>query len=235
VERLGVVPYGPALQLQQERFAAVLADAAPDTLFLLEHTPVVTLGKNTGDGHVLVSAEWLQRQGLELYKTSRGGDVTYHGPGQLVGYPIVKLGDGEQDIRGYVYKLEEILIRTVADFGVTATRIEGLRGIWVEGGDRPAKIGAIGVRVARWVTMHGFALNVAPNLSHFDLIVPCGITDKGVTSLEKLLGKAPALDAVAERLVGHARTVLGREPEQVAPSPLPVLPPGFIVQDGVTL
>ncbi len=218
IERLGTVPYGPALMRQQEQHAEVLAGTAPDTLFLLEHTPVLTLGKNTGDGHVLASRELLAARGVEVFATNRGGDVTFHGPGQVVGYPIIKLGEGEQDIKRYVWHLEEILIRTVADFGITATRVDGLRGIWVGN----AKIGAIGVRIARWVTMHGFALNVACDLDYFRLIVPCGLAGKEVTSIALLSGgKAPSLPTVMNRLAMHAGDVLERELQESVATPPP--------------
>lgn len=217
VERMGRVAYGPMLALQEARHAAVADGAGPETLFLLEHEPVVTLGKNAGADHVLVSAAALAARGVELVATGRGGDVTYHGPGQIVGYPILALGEGEQDIKGYVYKLEELLIRTVADFGVTASRVEGLRGIWV-GND---KIGAIGVRIARWTTLHGFALNVATDLDGFALIVPCGIRDRGVTSLTRLCSPVPTLREVEDRIIVHASAVLGRATHEATPSPLP--------------
>ena len=217
VERMGRVAYGPMLALQEARHAAVADGAGPDTLFLLEHEPVVTLGKNAGAGNVLVSKVALAARGIELFATGRGGDVTYHGPGQIVGYPILRLGEGEQDIKGYVWKLEEILIRTVADFGVTAARVEGLRGIWV-GND---KIGAIGVRIARWTTLHGFALNVTTDLDGFRLIVPCGIHDRGVTSLARLCSPVPGLRAVEDRIIVHASAVLGRATREAPASPLP--------------
>lgn len=217
VERMGRVAYGPMLALQEARHAAVADGAGPETLFLLEHEPVVTLGKNAGADHVLVSAAALAARGVELVATGRGGDVTYHGPGQIVGYPILALGEGEQDIKGYVYKLEELLIRTVADFGVTASRVEGLRGIWV-GND---KIGAIGVRIARWTTLHGFALNVATDLDGFALIVPCGIRGRGVTSLTRLCSPVPSLREVEDRIIVHASAVLGRATHEATPSPLP--------------
>jgi len=217
VERMGRVAYGPMLALQEARHVAVADGVGPETLFLLEHEPVVTLGKNSGADHVLVSKAALAARGVELVATGRGGDVTYHGPGQIVGYPIVALGEGEQDIKRYVWKLEELLIRTVADFGVTASRVDGLRGIWV-GND---KIGAIGVRIARWTTLHGFALNVTTDLDGFALIVPCGIRGRGVTSLARLCSPVPSLREVEDRIIVHASAVLGRETHEAAPSPLP--------------
>lgn len=220
VERMGRVPYGPMLALQEARHEAVADGRGAETLFLLEHEPVVTLGKNAGGEHVLVPRAQLAARGIELFATSRGGDVTYHGPGQLVGYPILALGPGEQDIKAYVYRLEELLIRTVADFGVGAARVEGLRGIWAGN----AKIAAIGVRIARWTTLHGFALNVATDLSGFAVIVPCGLHGKEVTSLARLLGSAPSLRAVEDRIMVHAQAVLGREVYEAAPTPLPAVP-----------
>jgi lipoyl(octanoyl) transferase len=218
IERMGRVPYGPMLALQEGRHAAVADGQADDTLFLLEHEPVITLGKNAGAEHVLVSRDDLAARGVELFAASRGGDVTYHGPGQLVGYPVMALGAGEQDIKGFVWKLEELVIRVLSDFGVRAGRVEGLRGIWV-GND---KVGAIGVRVARWTTMHGFALNVAAGLDGFHLIVPCGLHGRGVSSIARLTGRAPSLREVEDRIVAHAGAVLGRELEEAPPSPLPV-------------
>ncbi len=206
VEILGQVPYGPMLALQEARHADVAAGLVQDTLFLLEHDPVITTGRNTGASHVLASREALAARQVAYFETARGGDVTYHGPGQLVGYPILQLQPHEQDIRSYVHRLEEILIRTAADFDVVAERVEGLRGIWV-GND---KLAAIGVRVARWTTTHGFALNVSTRLEDFDLIVPCGLYDRGVTSLEKLLGRNIPLQAVGERIIYHAATILER-------------------------
>jgi lipoyl(octanoyl) transferase len=214
---MGRVPYEPMLRLQQQRHAAVFAGEVLDTLFLLEHNPVITLGRNSGDGHVLAGADELRAAGVEVHHAGRGGDVTYHAPGQIVGYPVVHLIAGERDVRKYVYNLEEILIRTAADFGVKAARVEGLRGIWVGNN----KLAAIGVRLSRWTTMHGFALNVNIDLRGFDLIVPCGIWDRGVTSLQSLLGKRLELPLVCERLAYHSGDVLGRELVEHAASPLP--------------
>jgi lipoyl(octanoyl) transferase len=211
VERMGRIGYAPMLALQEARHAAVLADKEPDTLFLLEHDPVVTLGKNSGlDGadNLKRTPQELTAIGIELHRSSRGGDVTYHGPGQIVGYPIVKLRDGEKDIRRFIWNLEEVLIRTCAEYEVVACRVDGLRGVWV-GND---KVAAIGVRVARWTTMHGFALNVSTDLAHFAAIVPCGIRGRGVTSLAALLGRAPQMVEVEDHLARHCSQVLNREP-----------------------
>jgi lipoyl(octanoyl) transferase len=186
VRRLGVVPYGEALELQNRIVAQRLAGEIPDQLLLLQHPPVITLGVRArrGRANVLATPESLSAAGIAVFETGRGGDVTYHGPGQLVGYPIISLKPDRCDVHRYVRDIEEVMIRTAASFGVAARRVTGLTGIWV--GDE--KLGAIGVRIAKWTTSHGFALNVATELAHFGLIVPCGIADKGVTSLQKLLG-----------------------------------------------
>lgn len=214
VERLGRVPYAPMLALQEARHAAVAAGDVDDTLFLLEHPKVVTLGRNSGAGHVLLSEAALRARGFDYCVTGRGGDVTYHGPGQIVGYPILALDEPERDIKAYVYRLEEVLIRTAADFGVTAERVAGLRGIWV-GND---KLAAIGVRLARWVTMHGFALNVSTDLDDFGVMVPCGLHGRGVTSLTRLLQRDVALAAVEARLEAHCAAVLERPSYRAAAS-----------------
>ena len=219
VERMGMTAYGTMLGLQERRHCEVRDGDQDDTLFLLEHLPVITTGKNTGTGHILANADELSRRGVTHFETGRGGDVTYHGPGQIVGYPIVQLQDDERDIRRFVGCLEEVLIRTAADFGVKAERVQGLRGIWV-GND---KLAAIGVRISRWTTMHGFALNVSTDLSGFDLIVPCGLHGRGVTSLQKLLGEAPPLGTVEDRLSSHAADVLGREAYEAEPTSLNAL------------
>lgn len=219
VERIGRVRYGPMLALQRQRHRDVLAGDVDDTLFLLEHEPVITLGRNSGDGHVLASRARLADAGVELYETGRGGDVTFHGPGQVVGYPIVHLreGEGERDVKRFVTCLEEIMIRTAADFGVEARRVDGLRGIWA--GD--AKVGAVGVRIANWTTMHGFALNVSTGIDGFGLIVPCGLHGKTVTSLAEVAGQPVAMDDVEERLAIHAGAVLDRRAVSFEASPVP--------------
>ncbi|MCA2981211.1 MAG: lipoyl(octanoyl) transferase LipB, partial [Myxococcaceae bacterium] len=202
--RLGRVEYPDGLELQQQFQAARRQGTVPDTLLLLEHPPVLTLGRGADRANVLRSADELERLGVALHETDRGGDVTYHGPGQLVGYPLLHLGPGRQDVRRYVRSLEEVVLRTLSDFGVTATRIERWPGVWVEasrlGG--PRKICALGVHLSRWYTRHGFALNVAPDLAHFELIVPCGISEAGVTSMAKELpGGVPSLAEVEVRLL----------------------------------
>ena len=228
LERMGTVAYGPMHELQKQRQANVRDGVQDDTLFLLEHLPVITAGKNTGRNHILASEQELERRGVELHDSGRGGDVTYHAPGQIVGYPIVHLQEGEKDIRRYVCNLEEVLIRTAKDFGITANRIDGERGIWV-GND---KLAAIGVRISRWTTMHGFAINVSTDLTGFDLIVPCGLHDRGVTSLEKLLGEAPSIVDVENRLAHHCGEVLGRTIQEVTSSPLPEPGPNSVNEHG---
>tara|TARA_B100000959_G_C14769737_1_gene536971 strand:- start:7 stop:705 length:699 start_codon:yes stop_codon:yes gene_type:complete len=204
---MGQIAYAPMVRLQEQRHADVVADKVDDALFLLEHPDVITLGKNASQEHVLEPIEDLRESGCELFQSSRGGDVTYHGPGQLVAYPIMRLRDKEKDIRKFVFHLEEILIRTCADFDIHAQRVDGLRGIWV--GDN--KIAALGVRIARWTTMHGVALNVSTDLSRFSTIVPCGIANRGVTSMEKIIGRAPTMANVKEIFVKHAGDILNRE------------------------
>ncbi len=198
VQRLGLVPYAEGLAIQQRLVEQRKAGAIPDQLLLLEHPPVITVGvKARHDrSHVLETPERLAAAGVEVVETGRGGDVTYHGPGQLVGYPIIDLSPDRRDVHRYVRDLEEVLIHAVGRFGIAAGRSTGLTGVWV--GD--TKLAAIGVRIARWVTSHGFALNVTTDLEHFALIVPCGLAGKGVTSIDKLIG-APVRMADVESAV----------------------------------
>src|SRR5215467_13873849 len=188
---LGRVDYSTALELQQTLVYLVKQGRVSHTLLLLEHPPVITLGRNAGEENIVASRELLAARGVELHETDRGGDVTFHGPGQLVGYPIFNLRAFEPKIGAveFVRKLEEALIRTCGDLGVVTSRIPGLTGVWTED-DWPGKIAAIGVHISRAVTSHGFALNVTTNLDHFKLIVPCGIPDKPVTSLEQEMAKS---------------------------------------------
>ena len=198
VRRLGTVPYAEALRLQRELVEERRAGNVPDLLLLLQHPPVITLGVK-GDGgraNVLVSDRRLAELGVQVSETGRGGDVTYHGPGQIVGYPILDLKPDRCDVHRYVRDLEDVMIRVCADYGVDAGRIKGLTGTWVGS----EKIGAIGVRISRWITSHGFAFNVNTNLNDFQLIVPCGITDHGVASLEKATGRTLSTAEVEDRV-----------------------------------
>jgi lipoyl(octanoyl) transferase len=209
VRRLGVVPYGEALAMQRALVEERRADRISDLLLLLQHPPVITLGVK-GDGgrsHILASNERLCQLGMEVCETGRGGDVTYHGPGQIVGYPILDLRPDRCDVHRYVRDLEEIMIRACLDYGVTAGRIKGMTGAWIA----HEKIGAIGVRMSRWITSHGFAFNVSTELDHFNLIVPCGISEGGVTSLEKVIGGRVPIADVEDALVNHLCDVLGRD------------------------
>jgi lipoyl(octanoyl) transferase len=193
------VPYADALALQHRLVEDRRAGQIPDTLLLVEHPHVLTLGvRQGGRDHVLVSEEILSARGIELHHTGRGGDVTYHGPGQVVGYPILDLKPDRCDVHRYVRDLEEVLIRVAAEYGIEAGRIEGLTGVWAGG----EKLAAIGVRISRWITSHGFAFNVATDLEYFSLIVPCGIADRGVTSLSRLLSR-PVAPAEVEELVAR--------------------------------
>jgi len=207
VRRLGRISYSRGLELQQRLVAERQAGSIPDQLLLLEHDPVFTLGRNARAENVLFPAEALRDVGFEVYDTGRGGDVTYHGPGQVVGYPILDLSPDRRDVHRYVRDLEEVMIRTCAEYGLAASRVTGLTGTWLGN----EKIGAIGVRIARWVTSHGFAFNVATDLSAFDLIVPCGIRGRGVTSLERKLGRVVTLDEAMDRLTTHFTAVFERE------------------------
>jgi lipoyl(octanoyl) transferase len=247
---LGRVPYREAVALQEAlrerlRLGARTRSGAPareggggergdpvEHLLLLEHPHVFTLGRNATPADVLASAGWLARRGVEVVESDRGGQVTYHGPGQLVGYPILDLAPDRKDVRRYVRDLEEVLIRTLADYGIDAAVRPGaaLVGVWV--GEE--KIAAIGVHLSRWITTHGFALNVATDLSLYEGIVPCGLRQAAVTSIARLTGTAPPLSAVAARLAGHFGEVFGRRlvaapppslaPPSSSPPPLPRSP-----------
>lgn len=207
VRRPGLVSYGEALTLQEDLVRRRRAGEVEDQLLLLQHPHVITLGSSGDTNHVLLDAAQRSLAGIELYETGRGGDVTYHGPGQLVGYPILDLKPDRQDLHRYVRDLEGVLIRALAGFGLRASRKPGLTGVWV--GDE--KVAAIGVRVSSgWITSHGFALNVAPDLTFFDTIVPCGIRDHGVTSMARLLGETPAMAEVEVAVVEAMADVFGR-------------------------
>ncbi|HEY0022703.1 MAG TPA: lipoyl(octanoyl) transferase LipB [Longimicrobium sp.] len=207
VRRLGMISYGDALALQEQLVKQRRAGEIPDTLLLLEHPHVITLGSGSHDENVLVSADERAERGIELFETGRGGDVTYHGPGQLVGYPIFDLKPDRQDLHRYLRDIEEALIGVLADFGLRGGRKEGLTGVWVDG----RKLGAIGVRVSSgWITSHGFALNVATDLSFFGTIVPCGIRDHGVGSLSGELGRQVPMAEAEASAVRWFKRIFGR-------------------------
>jgi lipoyl(octanoyl) transferase len=208
IRRLGLVAYDEALAMQRALVEERRAGRIPDVLLLLQHPPVITLGVRPGASRANIVAvpERLAELGVEVHETGRGGDVTYHGPGQIVGYPILDLKPDRCDVHRYVRDLEEVIVRVCADYGVEAGRIKGLTGAWVGA----EKIGAIGVRISRWITSHGFAFNVTTNLDHFQLIVPCGIADRGVTSLERATGRSLALPDVEDAFVRHFAGVFER-------------------------
>lgn len=211
VRRLGVVPYGEAVTLQERLVEQRKAGQVSDTLLLLQHPHVITLGvkRASARSHVVVGPEILEARGVDVLESGRGGDVTYHGPGQVIGYPILDLKPDRADVHRYVRDLEEVMIRCCGDYGVRAVRLPGLTGAWVQTPRGPEKIGAIGVRISRWVTSHGFAFNVSPDLEYFRLIVPCGIADHGVTSLSALLGAPAGLAEVESALLHHFTDVFG--------------------------
>ena len=208
---LGLIGFAEAYALQKRIVAARKAEAIEDVLLLCEHPHVITQGRNGKREHLLVSEHVLRQKGVEYHETSRGGDITYHGPGQIVGYPILNLGAIRRDVVWYVRILEEAMIRATAEFGITAERVAGKTGIWVRAGNTEEKLAAIGVHISRWVTSHGFAYNVSTDLRNFDLIVPCGIADRKATSLEKLLGRNVEQKEVAPRIARHLGELLGLE------------------------
>jgi lipoyl(octanoyl) transferase len=208
IRRLGIVPYADALALQRSLVEDRRAGRVGDLLLLVEHPHVITLGVR-GDGgrsHILAPDETLRARGVEVHEARRGGDITYHGPGQIVGYPIIDLKPDRCDVHRYVRDLEEVLIRAAADYGVQAGRLAGLTGVWA-GAGLNEKLAAIGVRISRWVTSHGFAFNVTTDLAYFNLIIPCGIADRGVTSLARLLGRQVGLGEVEDRIVARFHEV----------------------------
>ena len=219
VVQLGTVDYATGLRLQQELVDLRKAEKIGDVLLLLEHSPVITLGRNAKAANVIASTELLAQRGVELFECDRGGDVTFHGPGQIVGYPIFDLRgfatpDGKRKTLGaveFVRRLEEVLIRTCADFAIATNRIASLTGVWTNHEAAQAKIAAIGVHIARFVTSHGFALNVNPDLSFFNLIIPCGITSKPVTSMQHELGHSLDLNSVAESISRNFGTVFSSQ------------------------
>jgi lipoate-protein ligase B len=193
---LGRIGYGRALDLQMRICASRKSGCCPDVLLLLEHPPTITLGRNGRWHNLLVTEETLRSRGVERFETDRGGDITFHGPGQIVGYPILRLEQAERDVHKYMRNLEECLIRTLQAFGIKTSRDERYTGVWTSQG----KIAAMGVHISRWVTRHGFALNVNTDLSFYDLIVPCGIIGKQVTSMQALLSRPVEIDQVANRV-----------------------------------
>lgn len=213
---LGLIGYAEAYALQKRIVAARKADAVEDVLLLCEHPHVITQGRNGKREHLLVGEHVLHQKGVEFYETSRGGDITYHGPGQMVGYPILNLGEIRRDVVWYVRMLEEAMIRATAEFGITANRVAGKTGIWVESGNTEEKLGAIGVHISRWVTSHGFAYNVSTDLRFFDLIVPCGIADRKATSLEKLLGRVVKESEVSPHIAKHLGELFGLEMKETS-------------------
>jgi lipoyl(octanoyl) transferase len=233
---LGTIDYQAAWDYQEQLFADSVSlkirnrnlpeaeqQITPNYLLFCEHPHVYTLGKSGDVNHLLLKEEELARYEARFYKINRGGDITYHGPGQLVGYPILDLDNFFTDIHRYLRLLEEAVIRTLADYGLDAGRIEGLTGVWLDYEARinPRKICAIGVKSSRWVTMHGFAFNIEPDLSYFNHIVPCGIVDKAVTSLAQELGQPVNAPEVAQKVLGHLAIIFGMElviEEEVFPS-----------------
>jgi len=206
---LGLIGYAEAYALQKRVVAARKAGAIEDVLLLCEHPPVITLGRSGKRENLLASAHELRQKGVEYHATDRGGDITYHGPGQIVGYPILNLGAIRRDVVWYLRTLEEAMIRATAEFGISAERVAGKTGIWVRAGNIEEKLAAIGVHISRWVTSHGFAYNVSTDLRHFDLIVPCGIADRKATSLDRLLGRHVEEKEVAPRIAKHLGELLG--------------------------
>jgi lipoyl(octanoyl) transferase len=207
VRRVGVVAYAEALEMQKALVEERRGGRVPNLLLLLQHPPVITLGvRGSSRAHITASDALLASRGIEVQDTGRGGDVTYHGPGQIVAYPILDLRPDRCDVHRYVRDLEEVMIRVCADYGIDAGRVAGLSGVWVGS----EKIGAVGVRISRWITSHGFAFNVNTRLDDFQLIVPCGIADRGVTSLQKLLGRTLSIDDVEERIIARFAEVFDR-------------------------
>ena len=218
---LGLVEYGAAWELQRRLVAARKVDAVPDVLLLCEHPHVITLGRSGKLGNLRASDRVLRQMGVSFFETDRGGDITYHGPGQLVGYPILNLAGIRRDVAWYVRSLEEAMMRATAEFGIASKRVSGRTGVWVDVEKEQEveevvqevkeeeKLGAIGVHLSRWVTSHGFAYNVSTDLRYFDLIVPCGIAGKRATSLEKLLGRGVEMEEASTRIAAHLGEIFG--------------------------
>lgn len=217
VVQAGTVEYDAAVALQERLHAARRAGTIEDTLLLLEHPAVITLGRSAHAENLLVDPVALERRGVQVREAARGGDVTYHGPGQIVGYPIMDLAGHRKDVHWYLRNLEETLIQVLTQFGIVGGRVKGLTGVWV--GDE--KVAAIGIGVRGWVTWHGFALNVSTEMDAFRMIVPCGISDRGVTSLERLLGEPVAEEAVVAAILAGFGEVFGVTPESRLLTDLP--------------
>ena len=242
---LGLVEYGAAWELQRRVVAARKAGEIPDVLLLCEHPHVITLGRSGKISNLRAPESLLRQMGVSFYETNRGGDITYHGPAQLVGYPIVNLGEIRRDVAWYVRSLEEVMIRATADFGVASKRVPGRAGVWVDVARGPManaqmdikevedaeevkdeeKLGAIGVHISRWVTSHGFAYNVSTDLRYFDLIVPCGIAGKRATSLDKVLGRSVDTRQASSRIAAHFGEVFDLAPRAGAREELDALAP----------
>lgn len=213
---LGLVDYRSAWRLQRELVSARIAEEIPDQLLLLQHPPTFTIGKAGTEQNVLVTGERLAREHIPLFYTDRGGDVTYHGPGQLIGYPIIHLRERGIDLHRYVWCLEEVMLRTLADLAITAHRRHGYPGVWL--GER--KVGAIGIRVTRWVSSHGFALNVNGDLGYFTYIRPCGLESQTVTSISEATGQSPPVEVIKSRLFEHFSRVFQVKVELESPREL---------------
>ncbi len=212
VVNIGRTKYADTWELQKKIFSARLEQRICDVLLLTEHDHVYTLGKGADDNHLLAKDEELSKKGVDVFWIDRGGDITYHGPGQIVGYPIIDLNQHYNDIHRYLRDIEEAMIRTLGDYGIEAGRESGFTGVWV----KDEKIGAIGVKVSKWITMHGFAFNVNTDLSFFDRIIPCGIFHKGVTTLQNILGKEIFLEDVRQKLINHFASPFHWEAKQIS-------------------
>lgn len=219
---VGLVPYDCASNFQLKLVQARKERAIPDVLVLCEHPHVITLGRNGHREHLRASSHLLTQMNVEFHLSDRGGDITYHGPGQIVGYPILDLAEHKRDVRWYVGQLEEVMIRVTADFGLHAKRLEGQHGVWLDsqGGTPDEKLGALGVHLSRWVTSHGFAYNVSTDLRYFDLIVPCGIAGKRATSLERALGRTVSSQEIERCLIARFGEIFERKIDSVSLSKL---------------
>ena len=209
IYELGTVPYEKALEYQESLLAKRIAEEIPDSLILLEHPPTITTGRKGNTGNLLVRKEYLEKHGVSFVHASRGGDITFHGPGQIVGYPILNLKNHEMDIRKHLRSIEEVIIQTLGDFEIEGRRIDGVTGVWV----KRSKIASIGIAIRKWVTYHGFALNVSTNLDYFELILSCGITDVKITSIGSWLGNEESIkmDDVTQSVIKNFMGVFGFE------------------------